>query len=363
MMHEALVLGGGVVGLSAAYHLARRGLRVCLVEQHRLGHARGSSHGASRITRSSYADAVYVDLMRVANGEDWPSLEADAGEPLIRRMPGVFFGPRGGQFDAFAARASEGVTLVSRAVASARFPELRLSDDVLVDTTAGVIRADATCAALARAIVRMQGTILEETRVDRIDEGDPIVLHTSRGPLVAERLVVAAGPWTPRLWPALATHLRPLRQDVGYFEVPRALGFVFVYLGATSDELRYVLPADGGAVLKAARHRTAGAVDDPDASRAASEGEVDEVEAFLRRALVEPPPRRVGSETCFYTCTPSEDYVLDRHPGNPRIAIGAGFSGHGFKLAPTCGRVLADLVTDGRSFDAFERARAQFALP
>jgi glycine/D-amino acid oxidase-like deaminating enzyme len=44
--------------------------------------------------------------------------------------------------------------------------------------------------------------------------------------------------------------------------------------------------------------------------------------------------------------TPDTDFIIDRHPASPRVAFGAGFSGHGFKFAPAIGELLADLVTD-----------------
>ncbi|MGZ3475201.1 MAG: FAD-dependent oxidoreductase [Polyangiales bacterium] len=361
-VHHAIVLGAGVVGLSAAWSLARRNLRVAVVEQHRLGHARGSSHGRTRITRTSYGDPLYAALMRVANAEDWPALERDSGETLVRRMPGVFFGPRGGLFDAYAKQVGDEVELVSRDEASRRFPLFRFDDHVLVDRTAGVVRADATIAGMARLLAMNGATFFEDTRVDRIELGDPIRVHTDHGSIAGERLVIAAGPWTTRVLPELSGSLRPLRQDVGYFRLARPIEQVFVHLGHSSDQMHYALPAhsDDTFVLKAARHRTVGPNDDPDEMRAVDEAAIAAIGTFLESILAEPAVRE-SAETCFYTCTPKEDYVLDLHPRHPRVAIGAGFSGHGFKLAPLSGRILADLVTDGRSIDVFERARAQFS--
>src|SRR5450755_1767755 len=87
-----VVLGAGAMGSAAAYHLARRGEPVLLIEQFGLGHDRGSSHGAARITRHSYADPIYARLMPQAF-DAWRTLEADAGETLYLRTGGVSFGP------------------------------------------------------------------------------------------------------------------------------------------------------------------------------------------------------------------------------------------------------------------------------
>ena len=89
-----LIIGAGAMGAATAYHLARRGEPVLLIEQFALGHDRGSSHGAARITRHSYADARYARLMPAAF-QAWRDLEADAGQPLYIRTGGVSFCDQG----------------------------------------------------------------------------------------------------------------------------------------------------------------------------------------------------------------------------------------------------------------------------
>src|SRR5262249_2742068 len=59
---DVVIVGGGVMGCAAAYHLARDGRRVLLLERFAIGHDRGSSHGPSRIIRLAYDTADYVRL-------------------------------------------------------------------------------------------------------------------------------------------------------------------------------------------------------------------------------------------------------------------------------------------------------------
>src|SRR3954467_4261782 len=87
-----VVVGAGAMGSAAAYPLARRGEPVLLLEQFAIGHDRGSSHGAARITRHSYADARYAKLMPHAF-RAWRELEADAGQNLYLRTGGITFCP------------------------------------------------------------------------------------------------------------------------------------------------------------------------------------------------------------------------------------------------------------------------------
>ncbi|MBA2332893.1 MAG: FAD-dependent oxidoreductase, partial [Actinobacteria bacterium] len=88
---EVVVVGAGVMGLATARVLAQSGRDVVLIEQFELGHARGSSHGGSRIFRLSYPDAQWARLARTALPL-WRTLEAEAGEPLIERYGSLDLG-------------------------------------------------------------------------------------------------------------------------------------------------------------------------------------------------------------------------------------------------------------------------------
>ena len=94
-----VIIGAGAMGSAAAYQLARRGEPVLVIEQFALGHDRGSSHGAARITRHSYADLRYARLMPAAF-RAWRELESEAGETLYVRTGGVSFSPPGADYTA-----------------------------------------------------------------------------------------------------------------------------------------------------------------------------------------------------------------------------------------------------------------------
>src|SRR5512134_3089900 len=85
---EYLIIGAGCMGSAAAYHLARAGRSVLLLEQFDVGHIRGSSHGESRIIRLSYDHPTYVQLAQAAYGL-WAELELDVGEVLLQRTGGL----------------------------------------------------------------------------------------------------------------------------------------------------------------------------------------------------------------------------------------------------------------------------------
>ena len=149
---DALVIGGGVNGLSALYHLARLGVgRLGLVERFSIGHERGSSHGAARITRSAYTAPEYVRLMQWVHAEEWPRLEKDAGTRLVHPNPGLFAGAPCEGFNSYIrAVEQEGVDVdvVTPDEARRLYPQFKLEgvERVLLDRTAGIVSANETMA-------------------------------------------------------------------------------------------------------------------------------------------------------------------------------------------------------------------------
>ena len=374
----ALVVGGGVTGLATAWHLARRGVeRVALVERFRVGHDRGSSHGFSRITRSTYGDPMWVRLMQVAHGEEWPRLEAEARATLRHPVPGLFFGPPEGPFEQWAASVAAvgaDVERLDAAEARRRFPLFRFAGvaGVLQDRTAAVIAADATIRALARRCAVEGVHVLDNTRVRGIGwEVRPFRIDTDRGQLLAERLVVAAGPWTRALVPALAPALTVRRQSVGFYrlEAPAASVRpgpfpVWVYLGPGENGIRYGLPELGREGVKIGLHEVAGESQDPDDAAGPDEEALARLARFATGLFAVPLAGRSHAETCFYTSTANEDFILDQPPGVPGAIVVSACSGHGFKFAPLVGRLAAELLVEGRTgVEEFERNRQRFAFP
>jgi sarcosine oxidase len=377
----ALVVGGGVHGLATAWQLARPRAaggfgveRVALVERFRLHHDRGSSHGHARITRTTYSDERYVRLTRVAHAEDWPRLERESERTLIHRGDGIFFGPPEGEIErwaaAVAAAGAPGVERLDPSEARRRFPAFAFPDAqfVLHDSTGGVVAAAETLLALDRRC-RVEGVhVLEETRVRAIEpDADPIVVDTDRGRLLAERVVVTAGAWVAGLVPAMRGAVQVSRQHIGYFDAGAAGEFGrfpnWVYVGDEARGLYYGLPAFGRPGIKAALHGVGSGDDDPEQHPGPDPRAIARVREFLASQLAIPVGDLLHAETCLYTNTPDERFVIGPLPGHANVVVGSICSGHGFKFGPLMGRILAGLVMNGASgVPEFEQSRDAFAL-
>jgi sarcosine oxidase len=356
--YAVVVVGGGVVGLAAAWHLLRLGCRpLAVLERFRVGHANGSSHGSVRITRSTYATSPYATLMRHVHAEEWPRLERDAGTTLVHRGDVLFFGSDhaalGGYAGAVRAAGAD-VERLAPSVARRRFPALRFADEaeILHDRTGGVIAASETVQALHRLVASGGADVLEDTRVLEIDRGGRTIrIVSERGVLHAERVVIASGAWLRELVPDVRPDVRVVLQTVEYFRlgVPARSLPAWVHLGGAESGITYGLAELGRDALKAAHHVTHGPDTNPDEVPAPADGETDALRAILDRILTVPVLESLGIERCLYTMTPTEDFVIDHWPGDPRVAFASACSGHGFKFAPLTGRVLAELVVNGRA--------------
>lgn len=359
-----VVLGAGAMGAAAAYHLARRGEPVLLVEQFALGHDRGSSHGAARITRHSYADPRYARLMLEAF-RAWRTLEADAGENLYLRTGGVSFCPPTVDYVGRVEASLRSIDVPCRRMTGA---ELRRAwadfggpddTDAVFEPDAGMLsaaRAVAVQTTLAQQLGGERTQILAAQPVRRIDlDGERPTLVLDDGRIVAERLIVAAGAWTSRLLPALAFSLRVTRQQVLYFRpddplcgVPGRFP-VFIYKGAEPLDDFYGMASFLGFGVKVARH--GGPDVDPDAvDRAVGEEYRATVQQFLRKylpKLADAPIDR--TEVCLYTVAPDEHFRVGLLPRRADVVVASPCSGHGFKFSCLIGRILADFCTRGET--------------
>jgi glycine/D-amino acid oxidase-like deaminating enzyme len=89
-------------------------------------------------------------------------------------------------------------------------------------------------------------------------------------------------------------------------------------------------------------------VDDPsNLDRDVHDADAARIEAFLQQCLPTVTHRRTDHAACMYTMSPDEHFIVDRWPGDDRIVLAAGMSGHGFKFTPVLGTALADLALAG----------------
>ena len=351
---DIVVVGGGITGVATARALAQGGRGVLLLEQFALGHSRGSSHGSSRIFRLTYPDAQYVRLAQAAL-EAWRELEAECGQTLIVRNGSLDFGSLvGGNARALASCGVRYELLDGSEVAARWGLAVAPDERALFQPDGGITFADRAHSAFLDAARAAGATVAEETAVTGLAlDRASVRVSTGRDEIVARAVVVAAGAWAPALLRPLeiALPVVPTRETVAYFDVPGAAELPPVMDSATPAADAYGLARPGqisyslaapGIGLKAGLHH-AGPVADPDDDGAPDHAIVDWVGDWVSRRYPGATPSTTEPETCLYTNTADESFVLERWG---RVVVGSACSGHGFKFAPALGRTLAAMARD-----------------
>jgi len=358
--YDVIVVGLGGMGSAAAYHLARRGLRVLGLEKFTPAHDRGSSHGGSRIIRQSYfEDPAYVPLLLRAY-ELWEDLARTTGLEVYRVTGGLFVGPPDCLTVAGSLRASREWSLphemLDAAEVTRRFPTFvpAPGDIALYEANAGFARPEMTVQAHLDLAARAGARLQFGESVTRWSDGPGgVSVTTDRGTYTAGQLVVCPGAWAPELLAELGIPITIERQVLYWLDpaggtAPFADNPIFISDNAENQQI-YGFPAidgpDGG--VKVAFFRK-GQVCTPDTiDRAVYPNEIDEMRERVTQLTPTLTGPTVDTATCMYSNTPDEHFVITRHPGYRNVTVACGFSGHGFKFVPVVGEIVADLASDG----------------
>jgi sarcosine oxidase len=337
---DILIVGAGVMGAATARALRRSGRKVVLLEQFSPGHQRGSSHGRTRIFRYSYPDPAYVRMAQ-RSLRLWRELESDSGDRLLTTTGGLDLGS-GVEANA-AALADSGASfelLDGRDVAR-RFPQVHVApgEQALFQPEGGVIAAGRSVAAFLRVALAAGAELIDRQRVTRLEVRDESVRAlTEHAIFEAPVAVVTAGGWARPLLATAGIELpvRVTRETVAFFELMGEPPPPLVEWGTPSA---YSLPSPGQGI-KAAQH-IAGPETDADDEGGPSSASVQIVTEWIRRRFPNTSDTPHLIETCLYTNTDDESFVLERH--GP-VVVGSPCSGHGFKFAPLIGERLANLA-------------------
>ncbi|MGH2681705.1 MAG: FAD-dependent oxidoreductase [Actinomycetota bacterium] len=340
---DVVVVGAGVMGSAAARALAHAGREVVILERFRIGHSHGSSHGRARVFRFSYDDPRFVRMAQESLPL-WRQLEAEVGQDILTTTGGLDVGK--GTEERISALEACGAAfeLLTGEECRQRFPLVAVPDGepVLFQGDAGVVAADRAWHAFARSAVQAGGELREDTPVDRlIVEDGHVEVRAGEDRWRARVAVVTAGAWTRRLLWGMDQDIptTPTRETVAFFAMPQAT-VPPVVVEWTTPPLYSLFSFEQG--LKAAEHH-AGPVTDPDQEGEVGEESLARLAGWVRERFPQAESGPHHAETCIYTNTPDESFILERRG---RVVIGSPCSGHGFKFAPWVGRRLAELAQE-----------------
>lgn len=350
---HTLIVGGGVVGVSTAYHLAQRGATdVCLVERLPF-FGMGSTGKCAGGVRYQFSTAVNIALS-LASIPMIDRFEDEIGQAIDRKRIGYLFMlteeadiPRFERNVALQRSMGVPTQWLSGDEVRRLVPEMN-AGDVLAGTfhpDDGLADPNGIVAGYASAAQRLGATLLTDSEVTAIERtAGGFIVTTSQGPIACERLVNTAGAWAGRVSEMVGVPLpiTPVRRQVLTTAPLPGLRRDFPFV-IDFSRLLYFHP-EGGGLLSGMSN----AAEQPGFDETVDEAwELHHLDAAIDRLPLLETARLQSHWAGLYEMTPDHHPIISAVPALPGYYVAAGFSGHGFMHGPVAGKLLAEIMLDG----------------
>lgn len=368
---DVIVVGGGIMGSCTAYQTSKRGYSTLLLDQFDLLHHRGSSHGESRTIRVTYPEPYYSSMV-LESSKLWEEAQSQIGYRVLYPTNQLDIGKANDCSLQAVIRSCRSNSVECRVLDHAQVDKEFSGGVVVPQDWIGVVSGGAGVIKPTKAVCMFQtlafrnGAILKDnmkvTDISR-DVGGCLVVSTATGKKFrGKKCVITAGAWMNKLVKAVTGRevpILPLETTICYWKIKEEHERMYSIDGGFPTFAGYGSPYIYGTpsleypgLIKVGVH--GGRFCDPDKRTWTPEPELMDLlkkwvkERFGGRVEHDRP---MSAQSCMYSMTPDEDYVIDFLGGEfgKDVVIAGGFSGHGFKMGPVIGRIVADLVLHGEA--------------
>ncbi|MCM3411847.1 N-methyl-L-tryptophan oxidase [Metabacillus litoralis] len=358
-MYDVIVVGGGSMGIAAAYYLSKQKKRVLVIDQHSIPNSYGSHHGHTRILRLGYGNGGKYVPLAVESLDLWRKLEEETGKKLYKKTGALSVGYPQSHFVKESIESSIKYNLDYKEMdadeISKQWDGIQIPDHYIgcYDPESGFLFSEECILAYKEQAIKQGATLLENEHVTNITvEDDSVKVEATSGVYISSKLVVTAGAWIPKLLKGMDLPIQPVRKTIGWFKTKDELyskDFPVFVFDTETDGHYYGFPDFDGSGLKIGRMDSGYDVDPDKMDRQFGSYEDDEgdIRGFLETYMPEAAGDLLDGKVCLFSNTPDSDFIVDLHPEHSNVVIAGGFSGHGFKFASVIGSILTDLVLDG----------------
>lgn len=361
---DTIVLGIGCAGAAVCSELAQRGQDVLGIEQFDIVNEFGSSHGDIRLFRFAYHEGeAYVPLL-YESADRWAELSSERS--ILESIGSATIGRSDSEKFQNAKQTCETHNISYEILTGDEFSErfgmwsVPSEFRIVYQKDGGVLHSRRGIKSLVAEAKDGGASVWTNTEVTAWnDDSNGVSVELASGETVqAESLVITSGPWASTI-DEVADGLTVERHLVSFldydsveFESPNAP--IWVFDGGEGNRF-YGSPSVFGEVKL-------GNLDgdvETTISDLSREWELYDLlpEVSFSRSYFSMQPSSIRGEVCPLTHTPDGDFIIDSSTEFENVYYGVGLSGHGLKLAPAIGRLVAECVLDGETKDMFSLSR------
>lgn len=362
--NSVVVVGGGIMGVQTAWHLAQRGQSVTLLDQRDVPNQWAASGDHLRVFRLTYGKDAFYTEMALKALPMWLELNAQSEETLLQQNGVLELATKENGYEAHSMAVLKERKIKFERLDPAKVRKLypmynpKAFKWALYHPDGGMVWANRATAATASLAQRKGVKVRNGVKVTQVlkDKGGVRAVKDASGRVwEAEKFVFAAGHWTNEVLKSYGIPIKVTKQEQLFLRPMEARGryrpehfpvFACLPMGF------YGFPVHIQGFIKIGDHRKGPAVKfaDPDQLRDLSPKFEKSCRKFLKKFIPELAAfEDFEGHVCWYDNTPDEDFIMDRLPDAPNAFVAAGFSGHGFKFAPVVGKSMAELVVGGKS--------------
>lgn len=366
--YDFLVVGAGIFGLSTAWELRRRDFRVAILNPGSIPHELAASTDISKAVRMEYGSDQEYLKMAASCMDLWHQWNDLSSEKLYHQVGFLLLTPQPleSPHQNFEANCLKNLVVngykperLTRGSIASRFPAFnhQYFIDGVYNPVGGYAESGRVISWMCSYIENLGVKVYRGQTVKEIliQQKRAIGVRTAeKERFDAEHVVICAGNFTPYLLPELKPYFKVTGHPVFHIRPSKPHWYSEQNLPVFGADIAnsgwYGFPLHPHEqVVKIGRHSQGLPLDPRRDPRMVSEEDLRQLQQFLKLAL----PGLAGNPVvhtrlCCYTDTLDGHYWIDRHPLIKGLTVGSGGSGHGFKMGPVIGKMIADMAQYGR---------------
>lgn len=356
MIYDVAIIGAGAMGMSAGYYLSKNNQKVLLIDKYSPPHNMGSHNGGTRTFRCAYGEGEKYVPMLIDAQKLWEDLEKDSNEELFIKTGALNVGYTSSIFIKNVLETAENyqlpVEVLNAKEINNRWPGLKVQDEQIgcFEKNSGILKSDDCIKAYKRLAQKHGAQLSFNTTVKKIEPGkNSTLLLTDKGHFQSKKIIITAGSRCKELLQEMNIPIKATRKSLAWFKLSTdTCNNIYPALSLETEKGFYystILPQQN--VIKIGKHEGGEIIKSLDEIEPFNyyDSDLNDLKYFLNLHIKD-TPQFIEGQTCMYTNSPDNDFIIDKLPQEQNTYIATGFSGHGFKFSSVIGQILSNMILD-----------------